>query len=119
LRPCTSRTLLIVIGTSISSRVSRTPRVLPVEGRSTPIFTVVPALPLILAVATSESSPAIDSPLTETITSPTRMPAPWAGVPGSTRATRSPFLTSLTVSPTPEKLPVIDSLKRFRSSGLK
>jgi hypothetical protein len=54
------------------------------------------------AVAIAESTPAIESPFTETITSPISIPARAAGDRAKTRDTRKPRFTSLTLSPTPE-----------------
>ncbi len=74
--------------------------------------------PLIRAVETSEGTPAIDSPSTATITSPSSIPARSAGVSGKTLATRSPAWTSVTVSPTPEKRPEVAALKRLELLGV-
>jgi hypothetical protein len=74
---------------------------------------------LIIAVATSAGSPAIDSPSTEEMTSPSRIPASLAGVSSNTVVTRRPRLTSRTLSPTPEKLPDVDCSNCFSSPGSK
>ncbi len=54
-------------------------------------------------------TPAIDLPLTATITSPRRRPAFWAGEPGNTRLIRRPAGTSVTSMPTPENSPCEES----------
>ena len=64
-------------------------------------------------------SPAIESPLTETIVSPTSIPAPSAGEPRKTWTARRPRLTGTTEMPTPEKRPSIAWLKLSRLSGEK
>ena len=68
-----------------------------------PTVTSVPSGPLIFAVASLLLCPAIDSPSTETIVSPTSIPAFAAGDPGNTWATPRPCLTGTTLNPIPEK----------------
>ena len=119
MRPSTSRTLPLATGSAISARVIFSRRVLPVFGSRTPIVTSVPSGPLILAVATSLSTPAIESPSTETTISPTSIPARSAGERLKTWPTLRPFLTGITESPIPENLPAISSWNFFRLSGEK
>ena len=79
----------------------------------------MPGLPLILAVARSASSPAIEWPSTSVIRSPSVIPASFAGESSNTVATRSPRFTSVTLIPTPEKLPSVTSSKRLKARGPK
>ena len=89
------------------------------DGRSTVRVTCEPASPLIWPVASSESVPAIDLPSTSVTMSPSWMPASLAGESLKTVATRRPCLTSLTVSPTPEKRPEVRDWNSLNWSGLK
>ena len=91
----------------------------PVRGLSTLSSTVVPEGPLIIAVATSAGSPAIDLPSTARITSPSRITAFSAGVSSNTVVTVRPCFTSRTLSPMPEKLPDVSSSNRLSCPGLK
>ena len=56
--------------------------------------------------------PAMECPLTPTISSPRRMPPLAAGDPAKTLATRRPDRTAATSIPTPEKRPVLSAWKR-------
>ena len=76
------------------------------------IVTSVPGRPLIREAATVEETPAIDSPSTATIWSPTSRPASSAGVSSKTRATRRPRFVSVTLSPIPENSPEVEARKR-------
>ena len=76
------------------------------------IVTSVPGLPLIRLAAAVEETPAIDSPSTATISSPTRCPAFSAGVSSKTRAMRRPRFDSMTLRPIPANSPEVDCWKR-------
>ena len=81
--------------------------------------TLVPAGPLIFAVATELDCPAMDLPSTSVTKSPFLMPAFFAGEPSNTLITRRPRLSWSTAIPTPSNRPWTDSWNCLVSLGVR
>ena len=112
------RSLEETAGTRMRSRRTRISRA-GLPGGFTVSVTNVPSRPLILAVATSLGSPAIERPLTSVITSSGLIPFSLAGEPSNTPTTRRPRFRSTTVMPTPENSPLVACRKSSFWRGVK
>ena len=91
----------------------------PLSGSTIWSVTLVPAGPLILAVATELDWPAIDLPSTSVTKSPFLMPAFLAGEPSNTLITRRPRRSWSTLMPTPSNRPWTDSWNCLVSFGVR
>jgi hypothetical protein len=109
----------VATGRFTSARFKCTSCGLPLPPERIASVTGVPGGPFTRETATSSGTPASEWPLTPTITSFGWMWARFAGLSGSTLATRNPSFTPFTVSPTPEKWPELDKANCLYSLGSK